>query len=158
MKTKMLRFPATLFVALLMTGMLIFAKRANAQSVIPVTVKSSMNFEGTISAIKKAVSGGGMMVLSELNQGKVLSMTGLRINAHSFFIGNPNVGKMAFSADPSVGLVIPVRVNVYEENGATYVNYFNPSDLFSSFKNPQVQMLGKKLDSKLAMMMKMISM
>lgn len=157
MKTKKLRLPSLLVVTVLMAGMLSFTSATEAQSIQPVTIKSSKGFDATLSAIKKAVSGGGMMVLSELNQGKVLSMTGLSINAHSFFIGNPNVGKQAFSSDPSVGLVIPVRVNVYEQNGATYVNYFKPSDLFSSFKNSQVKMIAGKLDQKLAMMMKMIS-
>ncbi len=158
MKTKKLRFKSLLFVTLLIAGMLSFTSDAHSQSVQPVTVKSSKGFDATINEIKKAVAGGGMMVLSELNQGKILSMTGLSINAHSFFIGNPNVGKQAFSADPSVGLVIPVRVNVYEQNGATYVNYFKPSDLFSSFNNSKVKMIAGKLDEKLAMMMKMISM
>ncbi len=158
MKTKKLKLSNLLVVALLVGGMLSFTPAAQAQSIQPVTVKSSKGFDATINEIKKAVSGGGMMVLSELNQGKVLSMTGLSINAHSFFIGNPNVGKEAFSADPSVGLVIPVRVNVYEQNGATYVNYFKPSDLFSSFNNAKVKMIAGKLDEKLAMMMKMVSM
>ena len=158
MKTKKLRLPSLLVVAVLMAGMLSFTSAAKAQSIHPVTVKSSKGFDATISEIKKAVSGGGMMVLSELNQGKILSMTGLSINAHSFFIGNPNVGKEAFSSDPSVGLVIPVRVNVYEQNGTTYVNYFKPSDLFSSFNNAKVKMIAGKLDEKLAMMMKMVSM
>ncbi|MEO8962686.1 MAG: DUF302 domain-containing protein [Ginsengibacter sp.] len=158
MKTKRLRLPALLFAAIMMAGMFSFTTAVHAQSIKPVTVKSSKNFDGTINVIKKAVSGGGMMVLSELNQGKVLSMTGLSVHAHSFFVGNPNVGKQAFSADPSVGLVIPVRINVYEENGATYVNYFKPSDLFSSFSNSSVKMLAGKLDEKLGMMMKMVSM
>ncbi|MDP4284018.1 MAG: DUF302 domain-containing protein [Bacteroidota bacterium] len=159
MKTKKLRLPALLFVAVMMTGMFSFTTGGlQAQSIKPVTVKSAKNFDETISAIKKAVSGGSMMVLSELNQGKILSMTGLTINAHSFFVGNPNVGKEAFSSDPSVGLVIPIRINVYEQNGATYINYFRPSDLFSSFSSPKVKMIAGKLDGKLEMMMKMISM
>jgi len=98
-----------------------------------------------------------MMVLSQLDQGKILSMTGLSVNSHSFFIGNPNVGNKAFSADPSAGLVIPVRVNVYEENGRTYVSYFKPSDLFASFKSPKVKMIGEMLDKKLGMMIKMVT-
>jgi len=134
-----------------------FSNNLNAQTIKPVTVQSSKDFNGTISTIKKAVSDGGLMVLSELNQGKILSMTGLNVNAHSFFIGNPTVGKDAFSADPSVGLVIPVRVNVYEENGNVFVNYFKPSDLFASFENKKVKMIGQKLDGKLDMMMKMLS-
>ncbi len=158
MTTQKLKLPSLLLATVLFTSMLSFTNSVNAQSVTPVTVKSSKNFDGTLAAIKKAVSGGGMMVLSELNQGKVLSMTGLSINAHSFFVGNPTVGKEAFSSDPSVGLVIPVRINVYEQNGATYVNYFKPSDLFASFNDPKVKMIGQKLDGKLEMMMKMISM
>lgn len=158
MKTQKLKLSAILLATVFLTAMLGFTNSVNAQSIKPVTVKSSKNFDGTLDAIKKAVSGGGMMVLSELNQGKVLSMTGLSINAHSFFVGNPTVGKEAFSSDPSVGLVIPVRINVYEQNGVTYVNYFKPSDLFASFKDPKVKMIGQKLDGKLEMMMKMISM
>jgi len=134
-----------------------FAPTASAQNVKPVTVQSKMDFEETLNAINKAVSEGGMMVLAELNQGKILSMTGLQVKGHSFFVGNPNVGKEAFSADPSVGLVIPVRINVYEKDGKTYVNYFKPSDLFVSFNDKKVKMIGGKLDEKLGMMMKMIS-
>ena len=129
----------------------------HAQTVKPVTIESSKDFEGTKAAIKKAVSKGGMMVLAEINQGKILSMTGLRINAHSFFIGNPNVGKMAFSADPSVGVVIPVRVNIYEENGKVKVNYYKPSELLRYSSNGQVKMIAEKLDGKLDMMLKMIA-
>lgn len=157
MKKRTFSIPFILFAVILFTGISSFSGQLHAQTIKPVTVKSSKNFEGTLNAIKKAVSGGGMMVLSELNQGKILSMTGLQVNAHSFFIGNPHVGNKAFSADPSVGLVLPVRVNVYEENGVTYVNYYKPSDLAAYSHNKQVKMIANKLDGKLAMMMKMIS-
>ena len=156
MKTTTLKLSTVLIVLVFMTGILGFSSEARAQSVEPTTIESSKDFEGTIDAIKKAVSEGGMMVLSELNQGKILSMTGLQINAHSFFIGNPQVGKKAFSANPSVGVVIPVRVNVYQKDGSTYVNYFKPSDLMASY-GQDVKMIGKKLDGKLAGMMKMLS-
>jgi len=157
MKTKKFKFSTILFSALFMATLFGFAPTASAQNVKPVTVQSKMDFEETLNAINKAVSEGGMMVLAELNQGKILSMTGLQVKGHSFFVGNPNVGKEAFSADPSVGLVIPVRINVYEKDGKTYVNYFKPSDLFVSFNDKKVKMIGGKLDEKLGMMMKMIS-
>ncbi len=157
MKTKKFKFSTILFSALFMATLFGFAPTASAQNVKPVTVQSKMDFEETLNAINKAVSEGGMMVLAELNQGKILSMTGLQVKGHSFFVGNPNVGKEAFSADPSVGLVIPVRINVYEKDGKTYVNYFKPSDLFASFNDKKVKMIGGKLDEKLGMMMKMIS-
>lgn len=157
MKRNNLRISTLLLVVIMFTGFLGLSGNLQAQSIKPVTVQSSKDFEGTKSAIKKAVSEGGMQVLSEMDQGNILSMTGLNVKVHTFFIGNPNVGKQAFSADPSVGLVIPVRVNVYEENGKTYVSYFKPSEEFASFNNQKVKMIGDKLDGKLQMMMKMIS-
>jgi len=126
-------------------------QQANAQNQL-VTVKSSKNFDATIEGIKKAVAGSGMMVMSELNQGKMLSMTGLSIKAESLFIGNPNVGKEAFADNPAVGLAIPVRLNVYEQNGTTYINYITPSSDLGNFTGNKVKMIGQELDKKMAML------
>ena len=156
MKMTKLNLSTILIVMVFMTGSLGLTNDLKAQTIKPTKVESSKDFDGTIDAIKKAVSGGGMMVLSELNQGEILSMTGFQVKAHSFFIGNPKVGKNAFSADPSVGVVIPVRVNVYEQNGSTFVNYFKPSDLMGAY-GKDVKMIGEKLDGKLDKMMNMIA-
>ncbi len=73
-------FTTALMVIIVIT--LFSFQQANAQNQV-VTVKSSKNFDATIEGIKKAVAGSGMMVMSELNQGKMLSMTGLSIKAES---------------------------------------------------------------------------
>lgn len=122
-----------------------------------VTVKSAKSFEATISAIKKGVADADMMVISEINHGKILSMTGLSINAQSLFIGNPNVGKDAFTDNMAVGLCIPIRVNVYEEKGVTYINYFPPSSELSSFKGEKVKMIGQEMDKKVSMLTSMVA-
>lgn len=85
-------------------------------------------------------------------------MTGLSINAESIFIGNPNVGKEAFSENMAVGLAIPIRLNVYEENGTTYVNYFTSSSELSAFKGAKVKMIGQEMDKKLKMLTGMLGM
>lgn len=131
-------------------------QQANAQSNL-VTVKSAKSFDATVSGIKKGVADAGMMVLSEINHGKILSMTGLSINAESLFIGNPNVGKQAFSDNMAVGLAIPLRVNVYEENGTTYINYFTPSSELGNFKGDKVKMIGQELDKKISMLTTMVT-
>jgi uncharacterized protein (DUF302 family) len=117
-----------------------------------VTVKSTKSYDATVDGIKKGVADAGMMVLAEINHGKILSMTGLTINSESLFIGNPNVGKDAFSDNPAVGLAIPLRVNVYEEKGVTYINYFTPSGELGNFKGDKVKMIGQELDKKIAML------
>lgn len=125
-------------------------QQANAQKL--VTVKSAKSFDETVSGIKKGVADAGMMVLAEINHGKILSITGLSLNAESLFIGNPNVGKDAFTDNKAVGLAIPIRVNVYEENGTTYINYFTPSSELGNFKGAKVKMIGQEMDKKVGML------
>ncbi|MDZ4809740.1 MAG: DUF302 domain-containing protein [Bacteroidota bacterium] len=125
---------------------------ANAQQAKLITVKSVKSFEMTVEGIKKGVADAGMMVLAEINHGKILSMTGLTINAESIFIGNPNVGKDAFSDNMAVGLAIPLRINVYEEKRVTYINYFAPSSELGYFKGDKVKMIGQELDKKISML------
>lgn len=125
-------------------------QQASAQKL--VTVKSTKSYSTTVDGIKKGVSDAGMMVLAEINHGKILSMTGLSLNGEALFIGNPNVGKDAFTDNKAVGLAIPIRVNVYEENGTTYINYFTPSSELGNFKGAKVKMIGQEMDKKLAML------
>lgn len=125
-------------------------QQVNAQKL--VTVKSVKSYEATVDGIKKGVANAGMMVLAEINHGKILSMTGLTLSAQSIFVGNPNVGKEAFSDNKSVGLAIPIRLNVYEENGITYINYFTPSSELANFKGAKVKMIGQEMDKKIAML------
>ena len=143
-----------LFVAFLALALFSF-QAVNAQKL--VTVKSAKGYEATVDAIKKGVADAGMMVLAEINHGKILSMTGLSLNAQSIFIGNPNVGKEAFTDNKAVGLAIPIRLNVYEENGTTYINYFTPSSELGNFKGNTVKMIGQELDKKIAMLTGMVS-
>ena len=144
----------SLFVAFFALTLFSF-QHANAQKL--VTVKSAKDFNTTVDGIKKGVSDAGMMVLAEINHGKILSMTGLTLNAESIFIGNPNVGKDAFTDNKAVGLAIPIRLNVYEDKGVTYINYFTPSSELGNFKGDKVKMIGQELDKKIAMLTGMFS-
>ncbi|HKK47118.1 MAG TPA: hypothetical protein VJ964_16440, partial [Balneolaceae bacterium] len=51
-----------------------------------VKVKSSGSVEQTVSNLKKMVSNNGMMVMGNLNQGQVLSMTGISVNSQTIFV------------------------------------------------------------------------
>ena len=129
---------------------LLSLQQTNAQKL--VTIKSAHSFDETVDGIKKGVADNGMMVLAEINHGKILSMTGLSINGESLFIGNPNVGKDLFSDNKAVGLAVPIRINIYDDNGTTYINYFTPSSELANFKGDKVKMISQELDKKVAML------
>lgn len=123
-----------------------------------VTVKSTKSFNETVDQAKQLVSKNGMMVLAEVNQGKILSMTGIDVKGVSLFVGNPQVGNKLFSADRGTGLAVPVRLNIYEgTDGKTYLNYVKPSVQLASFNNKMINEIGGMLDQKLAMLTGMLS-
>jgi uncharacterized protein (DUF302 family) len=149
---------ALLFAVILFSGTLLQSNQLFAENSGVVTVQSKQSFDNTVKEVRELVAKNGMMVLSELNQGKVLSMTGLSINAISLFVGNPQVGNKLFSADRGVGVAVPVRLNIYEgTDGKTYVNYVKPSDQLATFKNDKIQIIAQKLDEKLEMLTGMLT-
>lgn len=123
-----------------------------------VAIQSHKSFDQTVSALKSAVSQGGMMVMATVDQGNMLSMTGLRLKATLFLIGNPTVGKKLFEQNHRVGLYVPLRVFVYEDkDGKTYVSYDKPSDVLSQFNNNEINQTAGMLDQKLQGLVQMVT-
>lgn len=115
-----------------------------------ITVSSDKSFDEVQNAVKSLVAKNGMMVLGEVDQGKILSMTGLKVNAHLFLVGNPTVGKKLFSEEQALGLYVPFRVFVYTDgDNKTHISYDKPSSLLSQYENDKVLMVAHKLDEKL---------
>jgi uncharacterized protein (DUF302 family) len=123
-----------------------------------VAVSSQHSFDQTVSALKSAVGQGGMMVMATVDQGNMLSMTGLRLKATLFLIGNPTVGKKLFEQNHAVGLYVPLRVFVYEDkDGKTYVSYDKPSELLAGLHNHEIDQTAQMLDQKLDSLVQMVT-
>ncbi|MCF7805340.1 MAG: DUF302 domain-containing protein [Candidatus Marinimicrobia bacterium] len=145
-------------IAALILGIMLSTGNLQAQNSGLVTVQSGKDFDQTVETLRQMISKNDMMVMSEINQGKILSMTGLQLNATSLFVGNPNIGNKLFSADRGVGVAVPVRVNIYEaSDGNTYINYVKPSQQLASFDNQQISKIGHKLDQKLNKLTSMLA-
>lgn len=149
------------FVALVVT-MLLFSISQNvwatANDNITVKVVSTGTFDHTVDKVKTLVAKNGMMVMGEINQGKMLSMTGLKLNAVSLLVGNPTVGNKVFSVDPAAGLAIPIRLYIFENtDNKVIISYYKPSGLLAQYNNPKINMVGKMLDEKLEKLTTMAS-
>ncbi len=115
-----------------------------------ITVSSDKSFEDVTKAVKALVAKNGMMIMAEVDQGKMLSMAGLTLKATVYLIGNPVVGKQLFEQDHAVGLYVPLRIFVYTDaSGKTSVSYDKPSSLLSQFQDPKLNMAAEMLDQKL---------
>ncbi|MBI4400722.1 MAG: DUF302 domain-containing protein [Nitrospirae bacterium] len=114
-----------------------------------VHVKVNGSVDDVVSRLKKLVADNDMMVMGELHQGRVLSMTGLSLQSETLFVGSPVVGKQLFSAEPGAGVVVPVRINIYADaQGNTVASYAKPSALLGTFGNPKVDKIAGMLDAK----------
>lgn len=113
-----------------------------------ITVTSSHGYSKTVSLLQHAIKSDGLMILGQVNQKSILSMTGLNLQgAHSFFVGNPRVGKKLFDMTTEVTMVIPARISVWVRNGTTYVGYFKPSAMMAMV-NSSLTKPGTMLDKK----------
>ncbi len=139
-----------LALALTISAIALPAYAADGATGARVTVASSKSFEQVSDALKSLVAKNGMMIMATVDQGKMLSMTGLTLKATVFLIGNPTVGKQLFEQNHAVGLYVPLRIAVYTDtDGKTYVQYDRPSALLEQFKNEKIGMVAHMLDEKI---------
>ena len=150
MKTNSLIRKAIMGLAMSITAVsLSFGADANF-SADRVTVASNKSFDAVTKAVKTLVAKNGMMVMAEVDQGKMLSMAGAKLNAKLFIVGNPTVGKELFEQDHAVGLYVPLRIFVYSDPaGKTFVSYDKPSTILAQFGNQKIGMVAQMLDEKL---------
>ncbi|MGD9548366.1 MAG: DUF302 domain-containing protein [Candidatus Krumholzibacteriia bacterium] len=158
MKLKMNRpvFPGLLVFVFVLSSLTAGVGQAAAADAVSRTVAKG-SVDQVLGGLKKMVADHGMMVMGELHQGKVLEMTGLKVESESIFVGNPSLGKQLFEIEPGAGTVLPVRVNIYKNaEGKTVVAYIPPSRQLAGFDNPMLDKAAAMLDETLAGMVGMI--
>src|SRR5215470_20155184 len=114
----MRKFRALAFSSMLAAVLMTFSASAAMAQDQRVSIPSNKSFEQTVDAFKAAVSKGGMMVMSTVDQGNMFKMTGLQMKGTLFLVGNPTVGKQVFEKDPGAGLYLPLRVYIYQGSEA----------------------------------------
>jgi uncharacterized protein (DUF302 family) len=90
-----------------------------------VRIKSAYSMPETIKRIKKDVADKGIMFFSEIDQSKLAADAGVSLRPSILIVfGNPPLGTLFLTSNPSAGLDWPVRVLVYQdEKGDVWVNY-----------------------------------
>src|SRR5579864_724168 len=154
----MRKFGALAFSSMLAALLMNFSASAAMAQEQRVSIPSNKSFEQTIDAFKTGVSKGGMMIMSTVDQGNMLKMTGLEMKGTLFLVGNPTVGKQVFEKDPAVGLYLPLRVYIYQgSDGKAYLSYDKPSVVLKPFNNPSIDQTAGMLDQKLDMLTHMVA-
>ena len=149
----MRKFRALAFSSMLAAVLMTFSAGAAMAQDQRVSIPSNKSFEQTVDTFKMAVSKGGVMIMSTVDQGNMLKMTGLELKGTLFLVGNPNVGKQVFEHNPAAGLYLPLRVYIYQgSDGKAYLSYDKPSVVLKSFNNSSIDQTAGMLDQKLDML------
>ncbi len=111
------------------------AGQAFAQAAERVDRVSTKGFEQTVKQLETALKGHGMMVVATVDYQNMLRMVGANVHgSKTLEFGKPDMMKQVMSAQPDIGLEMPLRTYVYERSdGKTVVSYYKPSAAFGRY-------------------------
>ena len=82
-----------------------------------VRVKSSYNFQETITRLKNDIAAKGIRFFSEIDQTELAAGAGIKLNPSTLLVfGNPPLGTQFITANPNSGLDWPVRLLVIQDS------------------------------------------
>jgi uncharacterized protein (DUF302 family) len=110
--------------------------------------RSSSDFEARIRS-REGTS--GFMRFLTIDHGAWLARNGLDAKARMYTIGNPLIAWTMIKHDLGAGLIVPIRLMIYEDAGSRTVRlaYDLPSSLKSRLGDEEVAAAARKLDAKL---------
>jgi len=84
---------------------------------------SAAPFQKTLQQLEAAVKANRLMIVAQINHQNMLTMMNMKIKgSQTFEVFHPQYGKILFEHDAGAGIVIPLRLYVYERaDGKTAV-------------------------------------
>ncbi|PQO22697.1 camphor resistance protein CrcB [Rhodobacteraceae bacterium WD3A24] len=111
---------------------------AGAAAAETVRVSSAHPVEETVTRLTEAAEEAGANVFARVPHSAGAESIGEELAPMTLVIfGNPRVGTPALQADPLAGLVLPLRVLVYEDDaGAVWLAYEDPAEMLTRYDIP----------------------
>jgi uncharacterized protein (DUF302 family) len=91
----------------------------------------------------------GLVALSRLDQGALLSLEGEPLEATLYLVGNPIIAREVTRLEPAAALYAPFRVAVYRDTTGVHIAYDQPSSIFASLGSSGIDVIAVELDDKI---------
>lgn len=103
-----------------------------------VKVPAAGDVPTTMDALEAAVTKAGAHVFTRVDHAGGAAGVGLELGPSQVLIfGNPKLGTLPMQEDVLAGLMLPLKVLVYEDaEGKTWLAYENPADMFAGLDVP----------------------
>jgi len=118
---------------------------------IGFSTKLAMEYEQAVQAARAALQEEGFGVLTEIDVKTTMKQKLDKDFRRYVILGacNPPLAHRALEADPSVGLLLPCNVIVYEEGSGCIVAAVDPLTLLGALDNPVLREVAQEADSRL---------
>ena len=112
------------------------------------TAKSEYDFKQTVGRLKKNFKANNIAIFAEIDHAKAAKKSQENLlPATVLVVGNPKVGTHLMQENPKTAIELPLKVLVYEENGAVWVRYKFVSLLVSEYKLEKTEQVTHKIDT-----------
>ncbi|MBT8455719.1 MAG: DUF302 domain-containing protein [Rhodobacteraceae bacterium] len=102
-----------------------------------VRVEATGTVAEAADRLEAAVTGAGAKVFARVDHGAGAASVDMELaDAQLLVFGNPKLGTPALQADLRAGLVLPLRVLVFDDGGQTVLLYEAPADMFADYDVP----------------------
>jgi uncharacterized protein (DUF302 family) len=107
-----------------------------------LTMASSFEHDETVARVLDAISQKGLTVFAQFDHAAGARDAGMDLSNEVVIVfGNPRAGTPLMQADPRVGIELPLRVLVWDQDGQTLVGYNDPRDWAGPY-DPRETVLG----------------
>ncbi len=114
------------------------------------TVTSPKPFDAVVSAIERSVPAKGFRVLHIHDVQATLAEKGMKRDPYKIVeVCNAKYAHQALSVDPAIGLLMPCKINVYTDQGATKISLLLPSLLASFFPAAGLETMANDIETTL---------
>ncbi len=113
-------------------------------------VESIGSWEEFEERTEESVGSSGFVIFARIDHGAWMSLVPHDMKGKMYVIGNPLIARRMLEHVPEIGLYVPLRIYIYEdEQGTTRIDYDRVSPIFERFGNEQVNEVARMLDRKL---------
>lgn len=108
----------------------------------------SLSTDEAAEKLIAAITAYPMGLVAHINGQANCAKKGITVPADQILeVFRPDYAIKVWAADKAAGIDIPLRIYLYEQDGRTWVAHRPASEVFLSYANPQLNILGGELDT-----------
>ncbi len=117
---------------------------------VAYTVNTAKPFDSAVRAVQEATAAEGFRVLHTHDVQATLAEKGITQEPYKIVeVCNAKYASQALKSDPEIGLMMPCKINVYTEEGATRISLLLPSLLATFFPTAGLEAMAGEIETAL---------